>query len=96
MQTNAELIETYVEAAERSLEGAKHNLSGGIFGIATSRAYYVFFYAASALLLTRDLTRSKHSGVLSAFRQHFVKTGLIETEYSDAYGEAFDVRLITD
>jgi uncharacterized protein (UPF0332 family) len=55
-----------------------------------------FFYAASALLLTRDITRSKHSGVLSAFRQHFIKSGIIESEYSDIYGEAFDARHIAD
>lgn len=74
----------------------QRRLDGGYFGIAAGRAYYAFFYAASALLLTRDLTRSKHSGVLSAFHQYFVKPGLIEAEFSDAYGEAFDVRLITD
>ncbi|HIQ06047.1 MAG TPA: HEPN domain-containing protein, partial [Anaerolineae bacterium] len=82
--------------AQEALEGAQHNLDGGYFSIAANRAYYAFFYAASALLLTRDLTRSKHSGVLSAFRQHFVKPGLIEVEFSDAYGEAYDLRLIAD
>lgn len=34
--------------------------------------------------------------VLSAYRQHFVKSGLIETEYSDTFGEAFDVRQTAD
>lgn len=95
-QPNEQLIKSYMQAAQDALEGAQYNLDGGYFGIAASRAYYAFFYAASALLLSRDLTRSKHSGVLSAFRQYFVKPGLIEAELSDAYGEAFDVRLITD
>ena len=95
-QPNEELIKSYMQAAEETLEGAQYNLDGGYFGIAASRAYYAFFYAASALLLTRDLIRSKHSGVLSAFREHFVKPGLIEAEFSDTYGEAFDVRLIAD
>jgi hypothetical protein len=55
---------------------------------ATNRAYYAFFYAASAILLTRDISRSKHSGVLSTFRQYFVKPGLIEVEYSETYGHS--------
>jgi len=50
-----------------------------------------------AHLLTFDISsRSqypcKHSGVLSAFREHFVKLGLIEAEYSNFYGEALAIR----
>lgn len=59
---------------------------------AVNRAYYTIFYAANALLATRELERSKHSGVLAAFRQHFVKTGVIEPEYSDFYGATMDER----
>jgi len=40
--------------------------------------------------------RSKHSGVLSAFGEHFVKTGLIEPEYAKMLGNAFDSRLDSD
>ena len=43
------------------LEGAQYNLNGDFYGIAV----YAFFYAATALLLTLDLTRSKHSSVLA-------------------------------
>jgi len=42
------------------------------FITAVNRAYYAIFYAANALLCSRRLERSKHSGVLAAFRQHFV------------------------
>lgn len=59
---------------------------------AVNRAYYATFYAANALLATKGLERSKHSGVIAAFRQHFVKTGLIEPEYSDTYGQSMDER----
>ena len=47
-------------------------LSMGFNGVAINRAYYAFFYAATALLLTLDVTRSKHSGVMGAFRERFV------------------------
>jgi predicted nucleotidyltransferase len=42
---------------------------------ATSRAYYAAFYAAEAALLSLGETRSKHSGVLSAFGLLVVKQG---------------------
>jgi len=59
---------------------------------AVNRAYYAIFYAANALLATKGLERSKHSGVIAAFRQHFVKTGLVESEFSTFYGEAMEER----
>ena len=64
--------------------------------MAINRAYYAFFYAATALLLTLDLTRSKHSGVMAAFREQFVKPGLFPIDDSRAYGEAFEARNTTD
>lgn len=42
--------------------------------------------------MTKGLERRKHSGVISAFREHFVKPGLIEAEYSNVYGEALVIR----
>jgi len=59
---------------------------------AANRAYYAIFYAANALLATKGLERSKHSGVIAAFRQHFVKTGIIEPAYSRFYGESMEQR----
>lgn len=93
---NVKLVKLHMEAAHQALAAGQYTLDGGFSGVAVTRAYYACFYAASALLLTHDITRSKHSGVLSAFRQHFVRSGIIEPEYSDIYGEAFDARHISD
>jgi uncharacterized protein (UPF0332 family) len=41
------------------------------------------FYAASALLLTKDLKFSKHSAVITSFGREFVKSGLLS---EDLYG----------
>jgi uncharacterized protein (UPF0332 family) len=48
------------------------------------------------MLATQGLARSKHSGVISAFRKHFVKPGLIEAEYSEIYGRVMDHRHVSD
>ncbi len=42
------------------------------------------------------ITRSKHSGVIAAFRENFIKTGLIEVEYGDILGVGFDARQESD
>jgi len=89
-------IALYIEHARQMLEVAAHNLADGFYGSAVNRAYYAIFYAANALLATQGLFRSKHSGVIAAFRQHSVKPGLIEVEYGDIYGRVMDDRHISD
>jgi uncharacterized protein (UPF0332 family) len=44
------------------------------------------------MLTTKGLERSKHSDVIAAFRQYFVKTGAIEPEFSRYYGAVMDER----
>lgn len=68
------------------LEVAQLNLDNEFYASAVNRADYAIFYATNALLVTKRLSQNKHSGVINAFRQHFVKTGLVAPEYSDLYG----------
>ena len=93
---NTEAVLIYLDGARNALRGARHNLDADFYGVAANRAYYAFFYAATALLLSLDITRSKHAGVLAAFREYFVKTGIFPIEDSHAYGEAFELRIVTD
>ena len=85
-------IEQLMSLAEQALDTAQGNLASGDLRAPINRAYYAVFYAASAMLLTKGVERRRHSGVISAFREHFVKTGLIEPEYSNIYGEALVAR----
>lgn len=91
-----EQIAAYLNGAEEAISAGEFNLTGEWFGTAVNRGYYAFFYAASGLILTKDLIRSKHSGVLAEFRQHFVKTGLLDALHSRNYGKAFDLRQEAD
>lgn len=88
--------EALVEKGRRSLEAARRLLAAGDYDFAASRAYYAMFYLAEALLLARNLAFSKHSAVIAAFGQHFVKTGLFAAEHHDALRTAFDERNIGD
>jgi uncharacterized protein (UPF0332 family) len=85
-------IEQYLEHARQSASTGRLVLAHGDLTAAINRAYYAIFYAANALLATKGLERSKHSGVIAAFRQHFVKIGIIEPEFSRSYGEAMEQR----
>lgn len=87
-----EQIRQYLQKAHQVLNTGQLALEHGDYITAVNRAYYAVFYAANALLATKGLERSKHSGVLAAFREHFVKTGVIEAEYSDFYGAIMDER----
>jgi uncharacterized protein (UPF0332 family) len=89
-------VSLYLEHAREMLEVAAHNITDGFYGSAINRAYYAIFYAAIALLVTRKLARGKHSGAIAAFREHFVKPGSIEVEYSDIYGRVMDNRRVSD
>ena len=85
-------VALYIENAEESLSVAQLNLDNDFYAAAINRAYYAIFYAANAVLATRKLARSKHSGVLAAFRQHFIKTKLLSSELSEIYGQVLDDR----
>jgi uncharacterized protein (UPF0332 family) len=61
-----------------------------------NRAYYAMFYALLALLATKQLGTSKHSGALALFDREFVKTGLFPRELSRSLRLAFDRRQTHD
>jgi uncharacterized protein (UPF0332 family) len=95
-QLNRDTVLVYMDGAREALASAHYNFDGGYYGVAVNRAYYAFFYAATAILLTRDITRSKHAGILAAFREQFVKPGDFPVEDSLAYGQAFEMRNVAD
>lgn len=89
-------IEEYLALANEDLAAAQDNLQFGHLRAAVSRAYYAMFYAATALLGSKGLWRSKHQGLIAAFGEHFVKTGLIEPKYGRILHDAFEARLDSD
>jgi uncharacterized protein (UPF0332 family) len=85
-------ILSLIDKAKSSQEAANKLFDLGYSSFAVSRSYYAMLYATQALLLTKNLTFSKHSGVISAFGQHFVKAGLLPKELHAYLREAFDKR----
>ena len=74
-------VSLYLDRARKDLEAAESNLERGFYAVSVTRAYYAMFYAASALLASKEITRSKHSAVLAAFGEQFAKPGLTEADF---------------
>lgn len=71
--------------SHEDLAAAQGLVDLGSYRQALSRCYYAVFYAASALLLTQDIRRHRHSGIQSALGEFFVRPGTLEPEYGKIY-----------
>lgn len=89
-------IRLYIENADEMLEVAQVMLNNDFYTSTVNRAYYAIFYAANAMLITKGLASKKHSGVISFFRQYFVKTNIISSHYSNIYGRVMGSRQASD
>ena len=89
-------ITNRLKKAEQSIEGAAVLLAKGLADFAASRAYYALFYTAEALLLSKSLTFSKHSAVISGLGQYFTKPGTIDPKFHRYLIEGYEIRQIGD
>jgi uncharacterized protein (UPF0332 family) len=89
-------ISELLERARLSQKAAANLLRDGFPGFAASRAYYSMFYAAQALLLSKDMSFSSHSAVIAAYGKEFAKTKLLNPEFHRLLLEAQDKRNIGD
>lgn len=77
-----DLINYRINRAFETLKEADFNASAQFYNIAVNRLYYSAFYAANALLLSREIICGSHKGVKTMIFLHFVKTGILETKYA--------------
>ncbi len=89
-------IQMIIDKAHRSLSAAHRNFDAGDYDFAASRAYYAVFYSMEAVLLTKNLTFSKHSGIISAFNLHFVKEGYFPKTFGKSINQLFSERQTGD
>ena len=54
------------------------------------------FHAALALLAIRNLSSSRHSGVIALFYENFVQIGVFPAELAKYLGRALETRIDTD
>ena len=85
-----------MEKAEECLTDAQDNLMMEKYSTAANRSYYAVFNAMRALLNLEGIDFKRHSGVISAFRKRYVKTGILDKRLSDVIRDSFDLRNASD
>ena len=91
-----ELVRLRMQQATETLREAQILLAERAYRGAVNRAYYAMFYAVLAVLATRSLGSSKHSGAISLFDREFVKPGDLPRELSRSLHVAFEHRQQAD
>jgi len=85
-------VEAHFQSADEFLRESEHLIAGGFYRGAVGRAYYAMFHAATAALLNASVERRSHHGIISAFAEVFIKTGMLDKKYHQYLREAFEAR----
>jgi uncharacterized protein (UPF0332 family) len=91
-----DLLRYRIAQANETLREAEILLNETALRGAVNRSYYAMFYALLALLATKQLGTSRHSGAIRLFDREFVKTGLLPKELSRSLRVAFNRRQTHD
>jgi len=82
--------------AKECLQSAEREFVANSFKTVANRSYYCIFHSMRAVLALDRFDSRKHSGVIAAFRQRYIKTGIFSAKFSDIVGNAFEVRNESD
>ncbi len=87
-----ELATARMAKAEDALRDGVFLLEKGSWSAAINRFYYASFYAARALLATRDRDSKSHAGIITIFHDEFVKNGRFDREIARSLSRGFERR----
>jgi len=90
------LVQYRLDRAREALTEASLLLDSGHANTGVNRLDYACFYAVSALLLTKGLTATSHSGLRTLFHQHVIRPGLLPLGQGPLYDRLFDQRQRSD
>jgi len=85
-----------MKKAERSLAAARRHIGEQDYDFASSRAYYSAFYAMEAALVSKGLSFSTHSGIITACNEHCVKTSIFPPGFGKGVARLFRERQTAD
>jgi uncharacterized protein (UPF0332 family) len=91
-ERTTDLVRYRMQNSKEKLGAAKILLENDKLKDSISRSYYAMFTAARALLATKHLDSSKHTGVVSLFNQHFVKEGIVANDFGRMLMKGKDLR----
>ena len=91
MITKIDLMRHRLEQARECLNIAETIVDAST-KTAANRSYYCIFHAMRAVLALDEFDSKKHSGIISYFRQNYIKTGKFNADFSNTIGKAFEIR----
>lgn len=90
------LVNYRLQRANETLSDAEKFIEEVSLNSVVNRIYYAMFYVVNALLISKGLSSSKHSGVRALFNKEFVNKGLVNKKSGRLYFEMFERRQTGD
>lgn len=91
-QSFNDLAKYRLDKAKNTLLDAKKYIGDATPESTVNRIYYAMFYAVNALIISKGLSSSKHSGVRAIYNREFVNKGLVEKELGKFYSDMLNNR----
>ena len=95
-ESRKDLADFRLKQAKECLNVSEMLANQGHYKDSANRSYYAIFHSMRAVLALDGFDSKKHSGIISAFRQGYIKTGIFDSTFSDVIGIAFEVRNNSD
>ena len=97
MEFSPEYVKRQLESADEALSDARYLLDGSRLKAAANRAYYAMFHTVHAALAVANVGRPRtHSGAISLFNRHFVRTNQLDVQFARDLQDAYDLRQRSD
>ena len=80
-----DLIKYRLKKSKETLNDAKIMFEIASLTSTVNRIYYAMFYAVNGLLLSKNFSSSKHSGVRALLNKEFINNGLVDKELGKFY-----------
>lgn len=87
-----DLVSYRFERAKETLLEVDVLINNKLWNTAINRLYYACYYAATALLLEKEVQTTTHAGVRQMLGLHFIKSGIIERDLGKIFSDLFDKR----
>lgn len=91
-----DLLNYRLNKADENIEAAKILLESNHFSESINKSYYAIFHNLRALLAYDEFDSKKHSGIISYFNEHYVKSNKFNKEFSVILSRAFMIRNKSD
>jgi uncharacterized protein (UPF0332 family) len=95
-EDRAALVRYRMARASEVLAEVHVHVEHRFWNTAVNRLYYACYYAVSALLVSKGISATTHSGVRQMFGLHFIKEELIPKDLGKFYSDIFDMRQTGD